>query len=240
MTSNYTHTNLSYVSVVNDTLDEQNFDEVTIAITGILTVIGLLAALLNLGIIMTFITHPRLINPFTIHILNLSSIEFLSAITIVPSNAYNYFQGTWLPARTTCNFYVYIAWTVTSLGLSQHFIICTDRFLAVQAPIWYRQRKSVRSGILMTFMAFLWSQAWFLPMFLIDRLSGIPDNGPCHVDIRGQFVYSIVVQTTLYHVQEAFIYLTYPYIIVRVWLRRRTRIRTELSGKRSFLGNPFS
>ncbi|GAU94749.1 hypothetical protein RvY_06471 [Ramazzottius varieornatus] len=199
--------------------------------TPIGAVAKLFAACLNLSIVFTFFKVRRLITPFTIHVVNLILIDLGSVLTLGPMLIYREYDSTFLHYTPFCALYQYFTWIVTALIVLQHTIICVDRWLALYAPIVYREKK-IYHGVAATIFVIGYFHAWFLPMFVNDvswdaaesfesgrwlrRLCDAPRPRP----------YLFVAITMIFWIPEFFVYCSYP-LILHLIRRRRKKLTVQ-------------
>ena len=130
----------------------------------------LVATLFNLAVVVTFARRPRLITTFTVNVLNNSVLGIFAAAVFSPMFLYRNLDREIYRHKGYCAVYKYLNWTLPSMLLMQHVIICKDRWMAILRPVWYRERQSVRMGFVSTGVAFLYVQVWYLPIFVTDTI----------------------------------------------------------------------
>ncbi|OWA55707.1 hypothetical protein BV898_20095, partial [Hypsibius exemplaris] len=124
----------------------------------------------------------RHVTPFTVYVLMNTILEMAMtasvAVTSVPQVIRRgvYLKPSW------CDFFKYASWTLPSLLIILHSVICLDRWLALLRPLWYRT-KTIKFGLCATFVGFLYHQLWLVtcPVFSILEPSPPP---PLAADLR--------------------------------------------------------
>ncbi|GAU94534.1 hypothetical protein RvY_06290 [Ramazzottius varieornatus] len=191
-------------------------------ITAIVTV--LLATCFNIFILTTFAKFPKLLTPFTIHTVNLIIIDILGSLIYAPIHGLRSINRDLFRVTPLCSAHNYLHWVFPALALSQHAIICLDRWLALVAPVYYRQRKTVTSGIVATLCAVVYINAWLLPVFIADYYHEKPPGEYCD-NMRTWPLYRTVVRITTAFIPQGIMYFSYP---VLTWLisKRRSKVAT--------------
>lgn len=189
----------------------------------------LLAAFLNLSIVITFFKVRRLITPFTIHVVNLIIIDLSSVLTLGPMMIAREFDSIFLHYTPLCALYQYLTWLISALLVLQHTIICVDRWLAVYAPVLYRA-KQVYHGVAATLFVVIYFHAWFLPMFIQDVTWDAAEGADSghwlrHLcDAPRPRPHLFVALTMIFWIPECFVYVAYPMIFRLIWKRRMKKV----------------
>jgi 7 transmembrane receptor (rhodopsin family) len=188
---------------------------------------GFIAIVLDVCLLVTFFNHRNLINPFTIHIINIIIIEVSFLCLAGPFVILRYMRRDLFHCHIYCNIYKYLGWTIAAMQLLQHCIICGDRWLALLAPVWYRQDKTIKMGIAATFCMLLYQQVWFLPMFTADAQHPMQFMGGAYCDHYLALPrYWLFVQIVTYFIPYLFLYVSYPALIF-LTSKRRTSAKSR-------------
>ncbi|OWA54024.1 hypothetical protein BV898_18447 [Hypsibius exemplaris] len=198
------------------------------ASSSILILVIFSAILLDLEILVTFARRPRLINPFSIHMLNVTVINLLTAAIYDPIlllrnlGGREIFRGN----MGLCGVYKYLQWTTIGMCAIQHCIICMDRWLAVLHSNWYRT-KPIRFGVNATLIGLAYQQLWYLPLFLTDIVwvSAEANRAERLCDItradKWLQVYQHVARCMTVLLPQGILVVSYPFLLYRIWGRTR-------------------
>ncbi|OQV17387.1 hypothetical protein BV898_08492 [Hypsibius exemplaris] len=216
------HGNLSNSSIGNiphyDPMRLRSFVTFNLYV-GALTVV--LSILFNFYIILAFVRRPRLITSFTIQILNFVIIEFVTLIIEGPLNIATFLNPRLFTLKPFCAIYKFGAWTFPSLALLQQMAIGLDRWLALLAPVWYRQ-KTVAFGVKVTVGLCGSYFLLYLPLFIADVIHTSTVAVGARCDIHRVFVsYQIVVRMITYYLPLFFTYVSYPILLGMIRCRQR-------------------
>lgn len=136
------------------------------------------AVIIDIFFITVFIRRPRLVTPFSIHILNLTILELLFILLLQPLDLlHNLDDSVYSRNLANCAYMKYVQWS-SSLVHLQYAVICLDRWLAILAPLWYRT-KTPLFGVQATLCAVVYQQAWYLPLFIADTVHARPPGSYC-------------------------------------------------------------
>ena len=104
----------------------------------------------------------------------------------------------------------------------QNAIICVDRWLAVLHPIWYRTKKK-RYSVYATLTALLYHNLFYLPLWIKDMTVEISPHDYC--DFTRAFPnYQQVVRVLTIFLPEAFLFVSYPILLIKVDRLKRRRV----------------
>ncbi|OWA49809.1 hypothetical protein BV898_14344 [Hypsibius exemplaris] len=189
--------------------------------------------ILNSWVLSIFLRNLRRhVTPFTVYVLMNTILEMAMtasvAVTSVPQVIRRgvYLKPSW------CDFFKYASWTLPSLLIILHSVICLDRWLALLRPLWYRT-KTIKFGLCATFVGFLYHQLWYLPAFIIDSLKERRPNQTCDTAITA-ITYRAVVKVFTDVLPEAAIVCSYPFLLYRVWRRGAARREQGREQRRSY------
>jgi 7 transmembrane receptor (rhodopsin family) len=184
------------------------------------------ATVLNLIVLITFLRRPRLITSFTIHVVNNTILEIIAASVFSPMFLYRNLDREIYRQNVYCAMYKYLNWTLPSMLLLQHAIISLDRWLAILAPLWYRDKKTTNMAIAATIGAFLYVQLWFIPLFIADTLR--PKLTGTFCDNTASWPrYQLAVRLATAILPVVLMDLSYPFLIFMVWKHTRPQVHAE-------------
>ncbi len=208
--------NLSIPGQYNNSLAYRLPALVTFAtFAGLLTLI--LSVFFDLLIVGAFFRNPRLITPFTVQFLNFIVIQLVLLLYHGPLNIISHLDLTVFLNPTFCAFFKFGAWTFPSLTLLQQMIIGMDRWSALLSPVWYRAKK-VKHGVRVTAGWVAFYLILYLPLFVIDTVTGVPAGQRCDIH-HVMESYQVVVRVVTYYLPLCFTYVSYPALLIA--LRKR-------------------
>ena len=186
-------------------------------------VILFLSVCFNFLVVMAFFRRPRLITSFTIQFLNFVIISLLTLLYDGPLNILCSIDNRLFFHPIFCAFYKFGAWTFPSIGLLQQMAIGIDRWTALLAPVWHRT-KTVKYGIRMTLWIVLYYLTLYMPLFVVDTVTGPPMGMRCdyHHAMRQ---YQVFVRTATYYLPLSFTYVSYPCLLILLRKRRNGQIQ---------------
>ncbi|OQV12432.1 hypothetical protein BV898_13308 [Hypsibius exemplaris] len=191
-----------------------------------------LACVLNLAILVVFYRGPRrLINPFSIHVINMTIINLLYAAINDPFALANLLhREAYYGNKYFCGAYNFFQWTLQiSMPGHQQLIICFDRWLALLVPVWYRT-KTVKFGMTATLISLAYTLAWYLPIFITDitytetMVIAYPMRYCTY--IKTLMGYQLVARFALTYVPRTLLVVLTPGLLYMVWKRRRKVLST--------------
>ncbi|OQV17305.1 hypothetical protein BV898_08555 [Hypsibius exemplaris] len=183
--------------------------------------VGTLGIILNAAVLLAFRRNPKLINAFTVHVLNLTVINLVAGtVFTVLIKPCQHFDQACLSIRANCAVYRFCVFNAAYMIIHQHLVICLDRWAALVAPVWYRQ-KTVRHGWLATLGCTLSGVAWSVAIIGFEFAITLPPNAYCKYPIQTVILSIAVVCTVM--VPQGFIYISYPVLLYLVWRKKGLR-----------------
>ncbi|XP_055328316.1 5-hydroxytryptamine receptor 1D-like [Paramacrobiotus metropolitanus] len=196
------------------------------------TVFSFCASLsLNLLITIVFLKHPHLRTAFNVYIFNLCATEVMIAVTAMPMNFVSNIYGYWPGGAFLCGLLQYSNLVIGAALRYGHVLISCNRLWAVGSPIIYRQRHTFRvaTGVVLT----VWMLLHFvqLPVVVTGRMTVRAADPRCILNTDSQYEMSLAAHILGFLFPEAFVVLTYPYILYKIhrrYLLKRNRISNFL------------
>ncbi|OQV24188.1 hypothetical protein BV898_02135 [Hypsibius exemplaris] len=185
-----------------------------------------LACILNIAILIVFWRGPRrLINSFSIHVINMTVINLLYAAINDPIALTNLLRReAYYGDKYFCGVYNFFQWTTQIMAGNQQLIICIDRWLALAVPTWYRT-KTVAFGLWATMVSLIYTLAWYLPLFVTDAIyttESVRVYPMRHCTYtKTLLAYQLVARFALMYIPRALVAALTPVLLYKVWKRRR-------------------
>ncbi|OQV13614.1 hypothetical protein BV898_12157 [Hypsibius exemplaris] len=196
-----------------------------IAIAGVTVPLTFLSVALYLGVLMTFLRHPALITPFTVHIMSLSVIGIIHGIGFFPQATARPISGNWLNSPLPCAIFQYFMWVLPTMTLLQDLVICADRWVAYLIPLWYHRHSSVKRGLLATMAVTVWLHGWYMPLNILNYYTPMANRFGC--DGTAYPKYRSIVIAMVSYAPEVLIYGSYPVLLILLWRRRAQKLKVR-------------
>ncbi|OWA55309.1 hypothetical protein BV898_19692 [Hypsibius exemplaris] len=118
--------------------------------------------ILNSWVLSIFLRNLRRhVTPFTVYVLMNTILEMAMTASVAVTSVPQVIRRDFYLKPSWCDFFKYASWTLPSLLIILHSVICLDRWLALLRPLWYRT-KTIKFGLCATFVGFLYHQLWFV------------------------------------------------------------------------------
>lgn len=120
----------------------------------------------NLLVIVALFRYRTLRSVSNYLIGNLAVSDFLLAVTILPMSAVNECLGYWVFGDILCQFWLVADVLYCTASIWNLCIIAFDRFTATLYPLWYREKRTVKQGIVYIVIVWVFSFAICVPPLL--------------------------------------------------------------------------
>ncbi|GAU95362.1 hypothetical protein RvY_06992 [Ramazzottius varieornatus] len=211
--------NLTNITVIQPVNLEPKVSLPAIIATWLLVPIMLLSTVLNVIVLLAFVTDRKLWTPFNYYLCNLGVCDtIIGSIDTVFYFIYNR-SGVWPSTRAACDLWLYIDWIVTIAVAYSLMFISLDRLWAITYPIGYRTYHSRRLSALTIAVMWVAVNLIVLPGFLIERRTAKDDESRmCYQDLEMVKSWTVSAQFLGYYLPHVTVIITN--VIIGIKLRQ--------------------
>ena len=120
----------------------------------------------NFLVILALVKYRNLRSVSNYLIGNLAVSDFLLSVTILPMSAVDQCLGYWVFGEILCKFWLVADVLYCTASIWNLCIIAFDRFTATLYPLWYREKRTVKQGIVYIIIVWVLSFAICVPPLL--------------------------------------------------------------------------
>ncbi|XP_055340592.1 5-hydroxytryptamine receptor 1B-like [Paramacrobiotus metropolitanus] len=188
---------------------------------------------LNVGMAVYYWFSLR-ITPFSVYLIVLFITNALYSAVCPPLEIARDLYGGWWMGHWVCNFYNYFEFVISLGPLMLHALIAVSRIWAVAHPLSYKCRHTYKMAFLLSGLGFCYAHLVDVPGYALDMLYyHIPEKEfgcQMHTAAVREWSRAEVIVGRLSPL--LFILLSYVYVNVTIWLRKRRR--TGIFSTRSY------
>lgn len=202
--------------------------------------------ILNMVVLLRFLTDASLISPFNLLIANLLLANLSYFVIWGPLDFINNLYTVWWLGETWCSVYMYGIWVVSLVQMSSHPLIAINRLWAISFPMSYRRLHNNWFILLLCCGAWLLAHLIALPIVVVDaKYYRLPvETGGCtlNMEVPSQNAYAIGIECVCC-LLELIVVLAFPVTAYRVKTRKKvgtgvakTNRSTKFVGNATFRG----